>query len=152
MSSILHEPHLALKLILQSAVDGAEAVHVFDLYLDAEPVAAPGADADIGVAAEAPLLHVAGGYADVLEDGAQGDEVLTRLLGRTQVRLSDDLHERNAGAVDVQQAVGIAGGVGAVKQLGYVLFQVDAGYTGALVIAVHGDLHPAIAGDGLVEL
>jgi hypothetical protein len=71
---------LALHLIAESAVHGAEAVHVLDFYLAQELLAAQRPDADVGVAAELALLHVGRGYPQVEEDLAQLDQVLAGLL------------------------------------------------------------------------
>ncbi len=123
---------LTLLLVLERAIDGAEAVHVLDLYLAAELLGAERADGDVGVAAEVALLHVAGANVEVAKDLTQLDQVGAGFLRRAHIRLADDLHEGDAGAVYVHEAVGLAGRALDVEQLGRVLLQVDAGNTDAL--------------------
>src|SRR3972149_1771955 len=56
----VHYLSLALYLVVQGAVDGAEAVHVLHFYLAAEPAGAQGPDGHVGVAREGPPPHIAG--------------------------------------------------------------------------------------------
>ena len=49
------------------------------------------------------------------------------LLRAAHVRLAHDLHQRHAGPVDVHETVALSIRLGAVQQLGDVLFEVDAG-------------------------
>jgi len=102
-----------------------------------------GADGDVHVAAHLSLLHV--GVADLAvdEDLAEGGEVGEGLLGRGDVGLGDDLHERGAGAVEVDAA-----GALEVEALGDVLLKVDAGETDDL--AGGGDALLGVFGIGCV--
>ena len=96
---------LALYLIFHRQVDRLEAVHVFNFHLSTEFRAALRTHTDISVAAETPLLHVAGGNAQVLQNAAQLHEVLAGLFRGAEIRFADDLHQGSAGAVDIHQAV-----------------------------------------------
>ena len=112
---------LSFHLVVQGAVDGAEAVHVLDLYLAAKLAGAHRAERDVSVAAEVALLHVTGADIEVAQDLAQLHQVGPCLLRRAHVWFADGLHQGNAGAVDVNQAVRLALGAVDVNQLGGIL-------------------------------
>ena len=86
---------------------------------------------DVDVGAQASLLHVAVAGAEVAQDLAQLAQVFRRLLRAADVGPGDDLHQRDAGAVEVD--VGEVG-VEVVDRLAGVLLEVDA-------------LDPDLAGD-----
>ena len=98
----LDQLDLAPRLVVDRAADEAHRVQVLDLGAGAERRARP-ADRDVGIAAQRALLHVAIAGAEVAEDRAQLAHVEDRLLGRAQVGLGDDLHQRHARAVEVDQ-------------------------------------------------
>ena len=152
LASFAGHPPLAHSFVFQGAVDGLEAVHVLDFHLGEGLRGALRADADVGIAAEAAFLHVAGGDAEILENGAQFHQVLPGLFRRTQVGLADDLHQGDAGAVDVDEAVRFPGGISPVQQFGHILFQVHPLDVDAAAAAVGLQLDPALYGDGLVIL
>ena len=60
---------------------------------------------DVDVGAQVALLHVAVAGAEIAQDGPELGDVGLGLLGRAQVRLGDDLHQRHAGAVEIDQGV-----------------------------------------------
>ena len=132
---------LPLRLIAQRAVYGAEAVHILDFNLSPKFVRASGPDADIGVAAKVALLHIRAADADVAQYGLELRQVAARLVGATHIRLADNLHQRRAGAIDVQQAVRLAEIVAAVEKLSDVLFQMHASYANSLaaLVGVYGE-------------
>ena len=68
-----------------------------------------------------PLVHIGVGDASGDEDLLKGLEVGEGFLGRLDVRLGDDLHERGAGAVEIDE-----GGVGEVGGFGDIFLEVDA--------------------------
>ncbi len=68
-------------------------------------VAAGRTQRHVGVDAERALLHLHVGDADRLQDAAQLVHVCTRLLRAAEVGPAHDLHERDAGAVVVDQRV-----------------------------------------------
>ena len=112
-----------------------------------------GPDADVRLAAHVAFFHVRAAGPDVAQDLAQLLQVGARLFRRADVRLRDDLHQRHAGAVHVDEAVRLAGRwVGLVQQAGRVLFQVHAGDADALRLAVDLDLQPAVHADRQVVL
>ena len=79
------------------------------------------AQRDVHVAAELAFFHVGIGDAALLEDHLQRAEIGEGFLAGFEVRLGDDLHERRAGAVEVDER-----GVAEVGGFGDVLFEVDA--------------------------
>ncbi len=143
---------LAVHLVLDAVVDVAEAVDVLELYLNSELWLGEGADADVRLAAHVPFFHVGAAGADVAEDLAELDQVGPGLLRGPHVRLRHYLHEGYAGAVDIDQAVGLASGVRDVCELGGVLLQMDAGDADPLRLAVYVDLQPTVAAEGEVIL
>ena len=92
------------------------------------PLSPAFADGDVRVAAQRPLLHL--GVRDAeLDDGlAQELQEALRLLRRTDVRLRDDLDERRAAAVEVDErglgAVDPPAGAADVDRLRGVLLEV----------------------------
>ena len=104
---------------------------------------------DVDVGAQVALLHVAVAGAEVAQDGAELGDVGLRLLGRAQVGLGDDLHQRHAGAVEVD--VGVLG-VLVVDRLAGVLLQVQPLDADLERLAVDVDLHLALADDRLLVL
>ena len=95
---------LSLDLELHGVVGVLEAVDVLQLDLLPERALARRPDADVRLAADVAFLHVRAAGPDVAQDLAQLHQVRARLLRRAHVRLGDDLHQRHAGAVDVDEA------------------------------------------------
>ena len=149
LAAVEEEVALPPLLVLQRQLHVAERVHVLQLGAGAELVLPLGPQADVGVAAEAALLHVAVADVEIADNGVQFPQVGGRLRGRAQVRLADDLQERRAGAVEVHVAHRFAL---VVHQLAGVLLHVDAGDADGPAAAVHLDLHPAVLADGQLEL
>ena len=66
------------------------------------PKSPPGlAHRDVDVGAHRAFVHVAVAGAEIAHDGAQLGEIGLGLVGRAHVGLRDDLHQRHAGAVEV---------------------------------------------------
>ena len=78
---------------------------------------------DVDVGAQAALLHVAVAGAEVAQDGAQLRHVGLGLLGGAHIGLRDDLHQGDAGAVEVDER---HGRVAVVHRLAGVLLEVEA--------------------------
>ena len=117
---------LAPDLVLQRLLDVLEGVHVLDFGLDPQLLLAHRADRDVGVAAEASLLHVPVADPQKDQDRPELPEVLCRLLGGADVRLAHDLHQGKAAPVVVHQA-GFRLFQGArMHQLARVLLEMDA--------------------------
>ena len=86
----LEDFDLALDFVFEGGADEAETVDVLDFGLGAEFVRALEADADVGVAAQRTLLHVAVGDAGVEKDLLETGEVLEGLVCSANVGLGDD--------------------------------------------------------------
>ena len=106
----------------RSPADEADRVDVLDLAARAER-AARLAHRDVDVAAHGAFLHVAVAGAEIAQDRAQLAQVRRRLLRRAHVGLRDDLHQRDAGAVEID--IGL-GRMLVVQALAGVLLQVQA--------------------------
>jgi hypothetical protein len=117
--------HLGLARDLEDerAFDVAERIDVLDLDLRAELRRADRPDRDVGVAAQRPLLHVALGDAGEAQQAAQRLQIGRRLGGGGEVGHADDLDERHAGAVQVDQRGARPLGV---ERLAGVLLHVDS--------------------------
>ncbi len=144
---------LALNFIFQSRADEAEAVDILDFGFGSEFVRALQSDADVGVAAQRSLLHVAVGDAGVEENFFQAREVFEGFVGGADVGLGDNLNQRSSAAVEVEIGAGSGVGKPVVEALAGVFFHVQPGDADALHGAVRcGHLDEAVLGDGLVEL
>ena len=80
---------------------------------------------DVGVAAQAALLHVAVGDSEIGEQQFQLVEIGVGLGPRAQIGLGDDFQQRRAGAVQVDAAVAAAARF-VVHVLAGVFFEVGA--------------------------
>ena len=150
----LEQPLLPLDLELKGAVDGPKAVHVLDLDLgDGELRRALRSKANVGVAAEAPLLHPPPWLTPRYWTMAR---IFTTYChassGERRSGSPDDFHQRGAGAVEVDQAVALARRARAVHELGRILFQVDPGDADLLPFPVDLQLEPPAGRDRDVVL
>jgi hypothetical protein len=108
------------------------------------------ADRDVDIGAQVAVLHVAVAGAEVAQDLAQLADIGRRLFGAAQVGAADDLHQRHAGAVEVDEG---HVGIHVVDRLARVLFQMDAldpHQTGEAL--AHLDQHFSLADDRVVKL
>ncbi len=94
---------LALDLVMDGAADGGNGIEVFKLHLRAERIAFVFAQGDVHVAAEISFFHIRIGGAAVLKDHLQRAEIGESLLCGFEIRLGDDLHQRGAGAVEIDE-------------------------------------------------
>ncbi|OEI69217.1 hypothetical protein Cus16_1054 [Curtobacterium sp. ER1/6] len=125
---------LALDLVADRALHGAERVDVLRLGPGAELLLAPRAQGDVRVAAQVAALHARLGHPEgtheVADDLHVGGPELGRAVLRAEDRLRDDLDERDTGAVVVDErvlrALDAAGGTADVRQLAGVLLHVGA--------------------------
>ena len=117
----LQQTALALDLILQGLLHRSERIEILDLDFRALRFATHRSEGNIGLAAHSSLLHVPGTYPQVAQKDAQLAKVLPRLLWRTQVRATDDFHQRHPGTVEINQAV-----TAFVCQLGRILLQMHS--------------------------
>ena len=125
--------------MLDRLTDEADRIDVLDLAAGAERLARL-SHRDVDVGAQAALLHVAVAGAEIAQDRAQLGEKRLGLLGRAQVGLRDDLHQRDAGAVEID---GAHVGMLIVQRFAGVLLQMqplDADGDGLAVRHRHHDL------------
>ena len=125
----LEQIDLSAGLVLDGPADRPHTVDVLDLAAGAERSTGL-VHADIGVDPHAAFLHLGMGCLDRQENAAQFGDVLPGLLGRADVGTADDLDQRNAGTVEVDQrvvaAVNSATGPTEVCALPCVFFEVSA--------------------------
>ena len=125
----LVDPDLARDLALDPLRGEVERVHVLQLRPRPQLVGAVRTDGDVDVEAHRALLELRVGEAE-LDDGlAQELQEPLRVVGRVDVGRGDDLEQRRAAPVEVDErrgrAVDAAGG-GDVDVLGRVLLEVGA--------------------------
>ena len=111
------------RLELDRLHDEAHRVHVLDLAARPELGRPLRPHADVDVGPQRALLHVAVAGAEIAQDLPELPQVLGRLLGAADVGPRDDLHQRDAGAVQVDEG---QLGVDVVHRLAGVLLEVDA--------------------------
>ena len=104
------------------------------------------AERDVRVAAEAPLLHVPVADLEIDEDLVEALEIGRRLFGAADVRLADDLDERDPRPVQIDVAHGVEL---VVHELSRVLLHVDPGDPDLLLPSVELHLDPAVLGGRL---
>ncbi len=123
-----HTRDLTLDLGFDPARDEVERVHVLDLGSRAELVRARRANRDVRIDAERSLLHLGVRDPELDDRLPQELEEPLRLVGRADVGSGDDLDERRAAAVVVDErgfrATDASGASADVDDLGSVLLQV----------------------------
>ena len=153
-ATAFNDRDLPLDLVVDAVTNEGNGVEILQLDLGAEVRGADGANRDIGVTAQLPLLHVAVGDAAVNHRRANRREIRVGLFGRVHRRIGDDLHERGAGTIVVDERIGRT-----VVQFADVFLEVDAGERNFFVLShkVAGgsgefDFDRATEADGLVVL
>ena len=121
----------------------AEGIHVLEFRLDAEGFRSNRAERDVGVAAHAPLFHVAVTDFEVAQNLPKRLQIGGCLLGRAQVRFTDDLEQRHAGAVEIHVAYRLKF---VVDQLAGILFHVNPMNTDTPGAGFRFNFHPAVPG------
>ena len=116
-----------------------DRVEVFQLHFRTQRILRALAQRDVHVAAELAFFHVGVGNVALLQDHLQRAEIREGLLGGLDVRLGNNLHQRRAGAVEIDQR-----GIAEVGGLGHVLLEVDA--VEADLFSGIGDLFPVVGG------
>ncbi len=111
--------------VFHCPLDGPKAVDVFDFDDRRGHFSVRRVDVqiDIGVDAQASLLHVAIGNAQVGQQQLELGQIGLGFGGRAHVGLADDLQQRRAGPIQIDAAVGLAGQL-VVHALAGVFFQV----------------------------
>ncbi len=123
----------------------AKGIHVLQLGTDPKSLFPTGPDRHIGIAPQAPLLHLAITDLEILEDTAQDPEIVGRLLRGSKVRGTDDLDQRHPGPVEVHQAkLACLHGFVLMDEFARILFHVDPNDTDSLGFPICEDLHIAI--------
>src|SRR5262249_885472 len=143
---------LAPDLELEGMLDVAERIEVLDLDLRPERRAPARPDRDVRVAAERALLHVAVADAEEDQDGPEGSEVGGCLFGRRELGPRHGLHERDARAVEVDQARLRGLERAFVQELADVLLEVQALDPDRADAAVDVDLEGAVLRHRLLAL
>ena len=152
MPPLLDHLDLAARLMLDHRHDEADRIDVLGLGPRAE-FAARLAHADVDVGAHRAFFHIAVARADIAQDRAQLAQISPCFGGRTHVGPRDDLHQRDARAVEID--IGHRRML-VVHQLARVLLDMDAldadRLGAALVLLVEQDLDLALADQRVVEL
>ena len=108
------------------------------------------ADGDIGVATQASFFHIAVGNAQILQRQFKRLQIIVGLLGRAQFRFGDDLQQRRARAVIIDQT---AVGALVMDQLARVLFQMRAFDIDLPLLAIRArHPHVPVIGDRFIIL
>ena len=131
-------------LVLDRLADEADGIEVLDLAARAERRAGL-AHRDVHVRPQMALLHVAVAGAEVAQDRAQLGQERLGFFGGAQIGLGHDLHQRDAGPVEIDER---HGGVLVVQRLAGILLEMqtlDADPHGLAVGHVDHDL--ALADD-----
>src|SRR6266704_2535292 len=139
--------YLALRLVFEGALHGTETIHVLDLCLHAQFLLSIRTHRDIGITAQTSLFHTSRGYTQVHQDLAQLLHIEPRLFRAAQVGFADDLHQRRAGAIDVDEAVAIM-----MQQPSGVLLELDACDTDAALLSIVFNREIAVAAQGDIVL
>ena len=141
LASGLVDRDLARHLGVDPLRDEAERVHVLDLAARPKLRRAGGANRDVGIHAQRSLLHLGIGDPELDDRLPQELEETACFRRGMDVGSGDDLHERSADAVEVDERVLRAadppGATADVDRLRRVLLEVRADDPD-LVVAVHG--------------
>ena len=122
---------------------------VLDLAARAVGLARP-AHRDVAVAAQRALLHVAVAGAEIAQDRAQFAQIEPGLLGAAHIGLGDDLHQPDAGAVEID--IGLRRML-VVQALAGILLEMQPGDADLARRAVrHVEHEPAAPDDRLLVL
>ena len=113
---------LAAGFVVDGLLHEADGVHVLGLGARAQGFAGA-AHREVHVGPHRALGHVAVAAAEIAQNRPQLGEVGPGFLGRTHVRLGDDLHQGHAAAVQIDEG---HLGMPVVQRLAGVLLQVQA--------------------------
>src|SRR5258706_12634135 len=143
-TAVFENADLAARLVFDGLADEGDRVHVLDLAAGAERLPRL-AYRDVDVGAQIALFHVAVAGAEIAQARAQLHHIGFGLLGRANVRFGDDLHQGDAGTVEVHIGHGRAA---VVQGLAGILFQMQPldAYGDALAARKLDD-HLALADD-----
>ena len=135
---------LALDFIFQGVHQIAEGVQILHFGLGAELFRAAAAHADVGVAAQRALLHIAVADLGIQQHLLQCGEISVRLGRSAHVGFGNDFGERRAAAVVVH--VARAGGIGKalVQIFGGIVFKMQPCDADLFQSSVYDHLEPAV--------
>ena len=140
----LDQCHLSTRLIVNGSTKRAHRIQILDLTACTE-FCARASHADIGIHPHRPFLHLCVRGTDGHENRSQFGDILTGLLGGADVGTTNDFHQRNAGAVEVDQrgiaAMDAAATSALMGGLARVLFEVGALHTNPSPI---GEIQPTV--------
>ena len=147
-SALLEHLGLTADLVGKAVMQALKRVEVLELGLGTQLGLAAAAQRHVAIAAHGTLLHGAVRNAQRHKDAAELLHKQASLLGRAQVGLGDELDQRRAAAVVVDERLGRGGnaalGAAHVNHLGGVLLHVDAqdadGHRVGTVLATLGHL------------
>jgi len=160
LAAVLQQRDLAAGLIIDGLLDEAHRVHVLDFAARPQMaeilrrliffILAGPTDRDVHIRPQVAVLHVAVAGAQIPQDLAQFHHIGGGFLGTAQVGARDDLHQGDAGAVQIDEG---QRRVHVMDRLARVLFDMDpfdphpAGDARA-----HLDQHLALADQRVIEL
>ena len=113
---------MAIYFVRNSAANCGDGVHVLHLGANAKLIGSLGTDGEVHVAAHGAKLHAALRHLRETQQRTQALKVCNNLVGAGEVRLADDLDQRHARTVEVDQR-----GVGqrVVNELAGIFLHVD---------------------------
>ena len=141
----LEQRRLTIRLVVYTFLYGAKRVQVFNFCLRAKSIGTDRANRDVRFAAQRTLFHFAIADADIGEDRAQAGQVGAGVVGGMNIgrEIGDDLHQRHAGAVQID-AGAVAGGM---EKLTGVFFEVYAQDMDTFRDAIDFDIEVAFSAD-----
>ena len=151
-ATVVDDVDLAANLVLNRLLEIAERVDVLHFRLRAQGGLALPAHRDIGVAAQAPLVHVAVIDAEPHQDLPQRLKEQRGFGRRPHVGLADDLHQRHAAAIEIEVGLPVGVAKAFVQRLAGILFHVDAGQLDEAAANRGGHLQTAAQRERRLEL
>ena len=120
---------LALDLISQRATNAADRIEILQLDLGAPLFRADRTHRHIDITPHLTFFHVGVGDIGILQMLFERGQISEGLFGIGDVGLGHDLHERCAGAVEID-----AGGVLQMETFGHVFLEMDPGQADDLIL------------------
>ena len=151
-SASLNHFNLPFNFVFQRRANEAKTIHIFHFCLGAELLRPLHPHADIGIAAQRALLHIAIAHRRVQQNLLDPRQIFVRFLGGANVRLTHNFHQRRAAPVQVD--VGALARVveSFVHTLAGVLFHVQSCDADTLCSFRRWHIDPAVLAERLVEL
>src|SRR6187401_1269177 len=137
-SSLFENLNLTARLVFDRLSNEPDRIDVLDLAASTEIFAWP-AHRHIDVGAQVSFLHVAVAGAEIAQDRAQLGYEGFRLLGRADIGFRHDLHQRDTGAVEIDQRKGRMLVVDALAGILFEMQPLDSDIDAASVHQVDGN-------------